>query len=462
MQKQILSRGCDYERGQTERGQTMILVAISLLSLLAMAALAIDIVTLYAARSEIQRAADAAALAGAKAVADSGFTTLPTNDPHYIDGSAQLLARNMASGAVAALVNPSSSINLVSGAPPTLVTPLPIPVDFTRQGNPQVTISLRRDSLPTFFSKIWARGLASVTATATAEVYNPANLPTMTPIVPRNVKPWLVANADPLQGGAQFVNPATGAVEASVITEPFYLHSDCSPSAFPLCSDALPGHNLNDNPPRSIGTLGHPQVDYLPAQVTPDVAGSNVCPAACAGATDYERSIECADVATSYQVLSCGGGATSAQWDHNVSPGGVGGLSDLGVECLIHASGTGNNKGQDELDKSPWPGSPMQITAGSGLQNGNLVTTSSSIVTIPIVDYCTAPNCVSPLGGPVTIVGYMQAFINQVHGTGPPPAQGDINITVLNITACSSPNAANPVVGGAGTSPVPVRLITPP
>ena len=48
MQKNIL-----LQRRHHERGQTIILVAISIVSLLAMAALAIDVVTLYAARSEI-------------------------------------------------------------------------------------------------------------------------------------------------------------------------------------------------------------------------------------------------------------------------------------------------------------------------------------------------------------------------------------------------------------------------
>ncbi len=62
-------------RRSGERGQTIILVAVSLVSLLAMAALAIDVVTLYVARSEMQRAADAAALAGAKAFVDSGVTS---------------------------------------------------------------------------------------------------------------------------------------------------------------------------------------------------------------------------------------------------------------------------------------------------------------------------------------------------------------------------------------------------
>jgi hypothetical protein len=451
MQKKTLSR-----QHLHERGQTMIFVAISLVSLLAMAALAIDIVTLYVARSEIQRAADAAAMAAAKAIADSGVTTLQSGDPQL--GQAKTLAQNMATAAVNALITANPPINPVAGAAPTLVTLTPIPVDFTRQGNPLVTIALKRTDLPTFFSKIWGRTASSVTATATAEVYNPANVPIMTPIAPKSVKPWLVANADPTSGilpAPKFIDPTNGNVELGVIGEPpFYLHSDCDPLVFPQCS-------LNDNPPTVSSVGGLHRVDYVPALITPST-GSNVCPA-CAGGNDYERSIECADVTTSYTVLACGGGATSAQWDNTVNPSGAGGFSELGTECLIHANGTGNNKGQDTLDPSPWPDNPMQITAGSGPQDGNLVTTSSSIVTIPIIDTCTAPGCFPPAGGVVTIVGYMQAFINEVHGNGPPGARGDIQIKVLNIAGCSSTNnGANPIVGGSGTSPVPVRLITPP
>jgi uncharacterized membrane protein len=85
------------------------LVAISIVSLLAMAALAIDVVTLYVARTEAQRAADAAALAGAKAMADSGITTLPSGDPSCND--AQNLAQQMASAAI----NKVLPSNLVAG-----------------------------------------------------------------------------------------------------------------------------------------------------------------------------------------------------------------------------------------------------------------------------------------------------------------------------------------------------------
>ena len=95
------------------------------------------------------------------------------------------------------------------------------------------------------------------------------------------------------------------------------------------------------------------------------------------------------------------------------------------------------SSGQDILDTNLWPNNPMQITAQSGGQKGNLVTTSNSIVTIPIIDNAPAGGF-PPSGGNVTIVGYMQAFINQVHGGGNPHHQGDIDITVLNIAGCGS------------------------
>jgi hypothetical protein len=105
----------------------------------------------------------------------------------------------------------------------------------------------------------------------------------------------------------------------------------------------------------------------------------------------------------------------------------------------------------------------MQIRAESGLQIGNLVTTSSSIVTIPIIDNTPANFQVgSPYG--VIVVGFLQAFINEVHG-GNPNHRGDISVTLLNIAGCSNNstnNGVTPVIGDSGTSPVPVRLITPP
>src|SRR5947209_18879163 len=61
-----------------ERGVTMLLVVVAMLSMLGVIALAIDVITLYSARSETQRAADAAAIAAAKMLVDMGVTPDPT------------------------------------------------------------------------------------------------------------------------------------------------------------------------------------------------------------------------------------------------------------------------------------------------------------------------------------------------------------------------------------------------
>jgi len=448
-----MQRTITWPQRRNQRGQTILLVAISLLSLLAMAALAIDIVTLYVARSEIQRAADAAALAAAKAIADSGVTSLDAGSPNL--STAKLLAQNMATAAVTALVNSNSSYNLVGGFPPTLVTATPIPIDFARQGNPHVTIQLSSNNLPTFFSRIWGGTPPSVSASATAEAYNPANLTAttpFTPIAPTSVKPWLVANADPTGTAPHFVDPVTWIVDSGVIGKSFDLVNACTHFGTNRCK---PGPNPAD--PIIVSPPPHPEVQYVPAVVN-TLNTQNVCPA-CAGTTDYEQSIACADVSTSYQVLSCGGGATQIQWDDGINPGAPPGnnATSLGGQCLIHASSEGLGKGQDSLSEpTTMFSAPYQIHAQSG---STLVSTSSSIVTIPILHL---DNNLPHGGGAVTIDGFLQAFINEVDdGSGSAPA-GSINITVLNIAGCSSSNnGANPVIGASGTSPVPVRLISP-
>jgi hypothetical protein len=456
MKQKVVLRG-----NQRERGQTIILVAIGLVSLLAMAALAIDIVTLYSARSETQRAADAAALVAAKAIADSGFTTLPPTDPNLVNGNALTLAQRMATSAIGAMLNAANNplINQVAGMQPGLVgTPtIFFPATANPQNsNPHITVTLQVTNLPTFFARIWGNRTATVTASATAEAYNPANVQSFTPIAPRGVKPWLVANFDPNNAGAQFIIPATGVVESSVIGETLNLTADCKGG--PGCNPP------KRNPPSyNAATL---QVDYVPATVTPN--SNNVCPSPSSCTEnpiypDYQHSIQCHDV----NPYPCGGSPTNNfSWDPGVNPKhplGIGGPSALGAECLIRAANSGAGQGQDVLQNpGPWPAAPFQFLAQSGPQNTNVVTTSSSIVTIPIIDTSntTVFQSASPYG--VTVVGFMQAFINQVQdgtgGTNP----GDINLMVLNIAGCSStPNAANPV-GGPGTSPIPVRLITPP
>jgi len=412
-------------RAHREKGQTIVLVALSIVTLLAMAALAIDVVTLYVARSEAQRAADAAALAGAKAFADSGVTTDPTNP------ALQTLAQNMATAAITAIVQQ----NKMGGTPPVLASPPSF--NFAQQGDPQVTVTLQRTDLPTFFARLQGRRLAAVSASATAEAYNPSNSQTITgnfvPIAPKCVKPLLVPNLDP-NTGAPFITVATGVVAPGVVGEgPFTLSDACKPG-IATCG-----------PPVTAPTAGQ----YLPAKTVPDPT-KELCPS-CKGASDFEQSIECCD----FNRYSCGaplpttvdttGGPIPTSADLTISGTNSHQDAHYGVQCLIH------EPGQDTLDTTNFLSNsgPMQITAGSGPLSGKLVTTSSSIATLPIFDTAS----LNTATGQVTVVGFLQVFISGVTGNG------TITATILNVVGCgNSPGTATPISGG-GVSPIPVRLI---
>jgi len=413
-----------------------------------MAALAIDVVTLYVARSEIQRAADAAALAGAKAMADSGITTLPTSDPAFTSGSVQTLAQSMATAAITAvLASPNNSVEGFSVAPGSPAFNFSTAPGSTPVNDPHVTVTLQQTGLPTFFAHIFGTRSATATASATAEAYNPANTSSFTPVAPKSVKPWLVANIDP-NTSQPFVNPATGAVESGVIANPdFWLTADCQVGFHHRCHLAS-----NPNPP---GLIGSPkELQYLPAVVTANAA--NVCQSSCGSGNDYENSIACSDM----NPYTCGGGSPNAQWDMTdpVNPNGPASSAAQttdGVECLIHATGTGTGQGQDTIVFGSWPTNPLQVNSSV---TANQVTTSSSIVAIPIIDV-TTPGAFSP-AGPVTVIGFLQAFVEQINTQFNP---NDIQIKVMNVVGCSQTSNGAPVIqGGNASSPIPVRLITPP
>ena len=90
----------------------------------------------------------------------------------------------------------------------------------------------------------------------------------------------------------------------------------------------------------------------------------------------------------------------------------------------------------------------MQITANSGPQSGQLVSTSNSIVTLPIFDNLT----MNPTTGQVTVIGFLQAFVWDANGAG------DIQMTILNVVGCGNNPTGTPISGG-GITPIPVRLI---
>src|SRR6267143_7317267 len=191
-----------------ERGVTMVLVALSMVAILAMAALSIDVVTLYLANAEAQRSADTAALAAARVLSLTGMTGDPANSP--AGGINPWQQACTLATSVAKAVATQNTMGGIALLPGQVTVTFPNNSDTTHCTgttaefgvNPLVTVKVQRTDLPTFFARMWGRTGASVGATATAEAFNSSNSDsvnvgspgTIIPVQPRCVKPWIVPN----------------------------------------------------------------------------------------------------------------------------------------------------------------------------------------------------------------------------------------------------------------------------
>jgi Flp pilus assembly protein TadG len=464
-------RGKSYR--QSERGATMALVALALVGIIAMAALSIDVGTLYEANTEAQRSADTAALAAARVLSLSGLT----GDPQNLSGvwqQACTLAQNTAQDV--------ANLNTVGGQVPSGVTTTFLssdagsatPSNCSSSGpvafgvNPMVTVKVTQTNLPMFFSRVF--GLfgknypGTVTASATAEAFNPSaseNLgSSLVPVEPRCVKPWIVPNSDPANPTRGFVSITDGAIQnpgiqyngtgTGVIGEQFTLKGDCSTNPGSPCN----GLGFNSSPIASAGVL-----PYVPGLVL----GTPVAVPSCAnsGFYEYQQAIAGCDQTTVYQ---CGVSSLTASNPNMVNlqenplvPSGAGDTYTA-AQCLTNqSSGTA-----DLISTLPYP---YQITAGSGNPlnaSGSVITSSNSIVSLPIYttgagnSFALTPNAQNQV--PVNIVGFLQVFIQTVN------PDGSLLVTVMNVAGCGNGSGAVSVASPAleGTSPVPIRLVTPP
>ena len=117
----------------------------------------------------------------------------------------------------------------------------------------------------------------------------------------------------------------------------------------------------------------------------------------------------------------------------------MGARTNNGLQCMT------NNPAQDTIDTTDLTAGtgPARITAGSGPQSGNLVNTSRSVATLPIIDSPTTPT--------VHVIGFLQVFVAAY-------APANVTARILNIVGCGNAGAGAAVLGG-GYSPIPVRLI---
>jgi len=442
-----MSKASDiHEWKKSERGVTLLLAALTMFVVLAMAALAIDVASLYVAKSESQRSAEAGAMAAARTLVAAGVTGDPSNSSDIWQTAcaaaiqqAQFVAGQNKVGGVAP-----------SAAQVTVTFPnAPNKTDCSGTNsifgiNPQVAVSVQRNDLPTFFSRIWRKNPIIVSSSATAEAFNPSNSGSIAggqgvPVVPHCVKPWIIPNRDPDHGGDSFFDPTgtTGIIThpgpnpTGVIGELITLQDDCQPPPGNLSGCAW--NKLQPNPP----VWAPPnKLEYVLASMSSPPSTSLP---SCAGSSVYEQNIEACNPTPFSCVGANNGTVDFSDYTHQDTKNGI--------ECLIHQSGP------DTLD----PTSPPLVRAGSGnpllgtVKSGDVITVSDSVITIPIYDGAAIPNT-----GQVKIIGFMQAFLNPdgVSVSG----NGTFDIKVLNIVGCDSTSGTSPISGG-GISPIPVRLI---
>jgi hypothetical protein len=412
---------------KSERGQTLLITAVAMVAVLGMTVLAIDIVALYVAKDQVQATADAAALAGAEALAYSGTTSAPSTVPlstvcNGATGQADLWAQ--------AVVAHSP----IAGGLATATTSCLAPTNT----NPRIQVTVTRTGLPKFFAR--TGGGLSASAVATAEAYNPSfDLNPGPPIQIHGVKPLLIFNYNTCgTGPAYFTSTYAVANGGTFIGQPVTLNLMASTTtlAAGLC-------------PSPANTAQFFALD-LPAPLS--------CPS--------NAAISCGQIGTGppglfyHDNIACSGSfqfgnnqsipMPSAQVDTR-SFGNLTSRTLFGVECLIHAAGPGSSQGQDTFT----PGPPVTITGGTNNPDPNLrvasIHRSDSVVTAPVF------NCAGTCDGTgavqLQIVGFLQLAIQDVTAGG-----GSIDAVILNAAGADPASTGTPVTG-AGSSPVPVRLI---
>ena len=169
-----------------EEGSTIVLVAVSMVVLLSMAALAIDLGMLYDARSEAHRAADAAALAGAATfqtpVAPDQKVAVATAAATNYAGRNHILYKSVAPSEVAVQVD-------------------------TTQGRLRATV--RRQGIALWFARVFGVNASGVAASAAAGIFGSGTAECVAPLMIPDW--WVDANSNQFYDSGEYYHmPVTG------------------------------------------------------------------------------------------------------------------------------------------------------------------------------------------------------------------------------------------------------------
>lgn len=416
------------------------MVAVGMFSFLAMLIISLDVVNLYISSDQAKRTAEAAALAGAQAFVTSSTTSNPTAVPldSVCDGSSK--EADLRVQAVAA------QNNVAGFAPATVTDSCPTP---TVDQNPQIQVTVTQTGLPSFFAKMWGGAPSSVTATAVAEAYNPTDPanppPSHPPITIHGVKPWLIFNCNTCSSGGSpvplfFTSTYTIANGGAYIGQSYTF----TLTQYDSISTAAPSTN----------TAQFFAIDPPPPLACPSTTALS-CNNIGTGPPNiyYHDNIACEGSFAFTNGQSIGPGQP-IQLDTR-SAGTLSARTVQGTTCLIHASGSGSGQGQDIFSSG---GFPITITGGSNNPDPSLrrvsgIHRSDSVVAVPVFN-CPGTPCDATVQLP--IVGFLQIGIQDV--VQPGSGNAYIDAVILNAAALDPASSGSPIVG-AGTSPVPVRLV---
>lgn len=476
----MLTKNAPRQERNPERGVGLLMIAAGMVLFLSAAGLAIDLVSAYVVRNEAQRVADAAALAGATVFINQGCTTTGgcvAGGPQEAEATTQAVA--------------IAGQNLVLGQAPTSTT-ISTSFSYPNPNEPQITVTVYRDSAhsnaaPTFFATVFGLGSMNISASATAEAYNPSG--GSTPIGVACLKPFLVPNCDPghpVAASSLSANRNCPAVDGTVDG-----NGEC-PTTATNCQSYF--YWPANTPGKTTGALLNPGLcTSWVVDSTGNTAGhctaggvigepwalhDNAGPsewyqlqfAGESGSNLRQAIQEC-----SFQIVAC-------NQPLNALNGVKVGPTDQGVEALINASGNGGGEGQDYITCDPTVQSscgtvpPFTMEGGSGNQNGmsgkqfQATTNSSSIVSVAMYEGCvngtgigTGLACQSLGGCPgngcvVKVDGFMQLFVVDAQG---PNGDGNTQCTTANQANCTplgfsnSPKSVDAIVmapGGCGSS----------
>jgi len=395
-----------------ESGYTLVVIAALLVVFLGFTALSVDVGVLYSARASAQRAADAAALAGAFV-----FITRPDLDETTTPKQSDVIKAQ----AVA-----TAATNKMLGATVTIAAS-DVTVDTP---NRRVTVNVTQ-SQPTLFARILGENSANIHGTAIAEAAKNATGDTC-------VKPWFIPNTvlSGLNGSNALCNACSASPSQVIIDTTVGSPDYLKPSQFYRnWLQSNPTRQFTIKPQNPNGTLS-------PGQFFAIRLGDSQ------GGSDYETNI-----------VTCPATPIFCSTAYPSEPGNMVGPTSHGV-CQFICYDYGGSGNCDSCAKDTYVGVGAYRRPGSPNSDGGIGSTSRSLAIAPIIDVCTFCPSNFPNGtdsAQYTVIGFATIFLEGFQGS-------NLQARLINVTDCSGGGGAGG--GGGGISPsetgsfsLPIRLV---